>query len=119
MLIEIPPKATIDFESRSACSLKNCGSWKYSLDPSTEILCLAYRVPTWDESRTGLWHPAFPHLGIPTSETWRRDDLDELFDWIEDGGAVEAHNAWFERGIWQNIMVVRYGWPKMNPQLWR
>ena len=25
-----PPKATIDFETRSACSIKDCGSWRYS-----------------------------------------------------------------------------------------
>jgi DNA polymerase len=23
-----PPKATIDFETRSACSIKDCGSWR-------------------------------------------------------------------------------------------
>lgn len=102
-------KATADFESRSACSLRNSGSWRYSLDPTTEVLCLAYRLPYWEKGRTGLWHPAFPHLGIEEGESF--DDLAELFVWVVDGGLVESHNSWFEAGIWNNICVPHYGWP--------
>ena len=108
--------ATIDFESRSACSLKKCGSWKYSEHPSTEPLCLAFRLPNWKTGRTALWHPAFPHLGITESGC---DELVELFDWIVQGELIEAHNAWFERGIWANIMVPRYGWPRIGATQWR
>ena len=110
-------RATIDFETRSACSLKKCGSWRYSLDATTEVLCLAYRLPYWDEGRTGLWHPAFPHLGI--EETEHSEELDELIDWVLAGELVEAHNAWFERGIWTNIMGPRYGWPVIGHRQWR
>ena len=110
-------RATIDFESRSQCSLKKCGSWRYSLDPTTEVLCLAYRLPTWDKGRTGLYHPAFPHLGIEEGENW--DDLTELFQWLDDGQLVEAHNSWFERGIWTNIMVPRFGWRQIHHEQWR
>jgi len=46
-------------------------------------------------------------------------DLVELFDWIIKGELVEAHNAWFERGLWQNIAMPRYGWPPIAPQQWR
>ena len=59
IVYENPPKATIDFETRSACSIKDCGSWRYSLDPTTEVMCLAFRLPHWEEGRTALWHPAF------------------------------------------------------------
>jgi DNA polymerase len=111
------PKATIDFESRSACSLRACGSWRYSLHPTTEVLCLAFRLPHWDAGRTGLWHPAFPHLGIPESPF--DADLAELLDWIADGGLVEAHNAWFERGIWTNILVPRHGFEPIRHTQWR
>lgn len=111
-----PPKATIDFETRSACSIKDCGSWRYSLDPTTSVMCLAFRLPHWEEGRTALWHPAYPHLGIRESD---RDELDELFDWIASGGLVEAHNAWFERGIWTNICVPKLGWPAIGHRQWR
>lgn len=111
------PAATIDFETRSKCSLKASGSWKYSLDPSTEPLCLAFRLPIWPEGQTGLWHPTFPHIGIV--DEGELDLLYELLDWIDEGGLVEAQNAFFERGIWTNIMAPRYGWPRIPHRLWR
>lgn len=110
-------KATIDFESRSACSIRRTGSWRYSLDPTTEPLCMAFRLPYWEEGRTGLWHPAFPQVGMKASDG--EDDLQELFWWILGGGLVEAHNSWFERGIWTNIMTPRYGWPAIPHRSWR
>lgn len=102
------PRATIDFETRSACSIRACGSWRYSLDPTTELLCLAFRLPAWEPGRTALWHPSFRHLDIEEDGLY---DLVELFDWVESGGLVESHNSWFEAGIWANICVPRYGWP--------
>lgn len=107
-------KATIDFEGRSACSIKDCGSWRYSLDPTTEVLCLVYRLPHWPEGETKLWHKAFPEFGIDSTP-----DPEDLFAWILSGGLVEAHNAWFERGIWKNIMVKRFGWVPIQHHQWR
>jgi DNA polymerase len=108
--------ATADFETRSAANLKKTGSWKYSLDPTTQALCMAFRLPYWKAGRTALWHPAFPHLGMAETGV---EELIELFNWIIGGELVEAHNAWFERGIWQNIMVSRYGWPAVDGKAWR
>jgi DNA polymerase len=113
-----PPRATIDFETRSACNIKTAGSWRYSLDPTTEVLCMAYRLPWWEEGRVDLWHPAYPHLGIEEHADW--DSLTDLFVWIKyDGGLVEAHGAWFERGIWINILMPRLGAPMIHWQQWR
>src|ERR1035437_8579324 len=111
------PRATIDFESRSACSLRKCGAWRYSIDPSTEILCLGYRLPSWPEGRVELWHPAFPHLNIPESND--SEALYELLEWISDGGLVEAHNCWFERAMWRNKLVPVYGFPNPRDSQWR
>src|ERR1035437_10065772 len=110
-------RLTIDFESRSACSLRKCGAWRYSIDPSTEILCLGYRLPYWDEGQVDLWHPAFPHLGIPESND--SEALYELLEWISEGGLVEAHNAWFERSLWRNIMEPRFAFPPIMDKHWR
>jgi DNA polymerase len=109
-------RATLDFESRSACSLRRSGSWKYSLDPTTEILCLAFRLPYWKKDRVALWHPAFPAFKIRESRT---DELCELFNWILSGELVEAHNAFFEKGLWTNIAVPKFGWPAVQSQQWR
>ena len=115
------PRATIDYESRSACSLRNSGTWRYSCDDTTQVLCLGFRLPHWPEGKTALWHPAFPHLGIKAdvlgwddeSGAWQH--LEELHDWIRAGKLVEAHNAWFERGITLNQLVAKYGWPYITP----
>jgi DNA polymerase len=111
-----PPKATIDFETRSACSIKDSGSWRYSLDPTTEVMCLVFRLPYWEHGRTALWYPAFPHLGIPEADCPERKELEE---WILTGRLVEAHNAWFERGIWTNKMVPVHGWFPIRHEQWR
>lgn len=115
-----PARAHMDFETRSACSIRDCGSWRYSLDPTTEVLCLAFRLPHWASGRTGLWHPAFPHLDLDENALGTGyDDLSELFGWLMTQGLIEAHNAWFERGIWTNICAPLYGWPTIAPDQWR
>ncbi|UTC28003.1 DNA polymerase I [Stenotrophomonas phage A1432] len=110
------PKATIDFETRSACSIKDCGSWRYSVDPTTQVMCLAFRLPHWEPGRTALWHPAFPKFGIEEADC---PEMAELFEWIQEGRLVEAHNAWFERGIWNNICVPKFGWTPIGHEQWR
>lgn len=115
--ISVTDRATIDYETRSACPIRKTGSWRYALDESTEILCLAYRLPSWEPGITGLWHPEFPSIGLPAHEDI--DTLLELFEWVESGGLVEAHNAWFERGVWTNIFHPRYGAPLIQHEQWR
>lgn len=106
------PEATIDFETRSPTDLKKRGGFLYSLDPRTEAMCLAYHLPGQDT--VGLWHMAHDEFLIAASE-----EPVDLFAFILAGGLVEAHNAFFERCIWTNIMVPRYGWPAINPKQWR
>lgn len=116
------PRATIDFETRSACSLKNSGAWRYSIDPSTDVLCLAFRLPSWESGRTGLWHPAFPSIGLGdrcSYDPQAYEDLIELVYWIEAGGLVEAHNVFFEYSIWNNVLSPTYGFPSIPHSSWR
>ncbi len=111
------PKATIDFETRSACNLKRHGTWRYSVDSSTEVLCLVYRLPSWSAGRTEVWRPRMPVLGL--DEYVNSESLEELLSWINDGGLVEAHNVWFEYCIWSNVLVSQYGWPPVPMSQWR
>lgn len=108
------PTACVDFETRSACSIRACGAWRYSVDSTTEILCLAYSLPFWDGGRTELWHPTFLHLGIQESPIPA-----DLFEWITDGGLVCAHNVQFEEYIWSNIAIPRFSWPVVPMSSWR
>ncbi len=104
-------RATVDFEGRSECDLTKRGSWNYSRDETTEVMCLAYRLPGQERE---LWHRA--HEQHLIGETPPPEDL---FAYILAGGLVEAHNAFFERMLWQHIMVPRYGWPPVDHLQWR
>lgn len=104
-------RATIDFETRSAADLKKVGAWIYSRHASTEVLCLAYKLPGW--SKPKLWHMAHPDLDIEESPAPK-----ELFAWIRQGGLVEAHNAGFEMSIWKNVCEAM-GWPAIADSQWR
>lgn len=109
------PRATIDFETRSPVSLPDCGAYVYSLSEATEAMVLRYHLPEWPKSREpGIWHMAHPQYGI--EETPPPEDL---FWHIQMGGLVEAHNAFFERCIWTNVMVRRRGWQPILPRQWR
>lgn len=110
------PKACVDFETRSACSLRKTGTWRYSQHPTTEILCLAWRMPYWPDDQIALWHPAFPHLDILEEGA---EQLPELFEWILAGELIEAHNSLFERAIWTNLCVPKLGWPPIKNEQYR
>lgn len=104
--------ATIDFETKSKVDIKKAGGWRYSEDPSTDVLVLKFRIP--GSEIMGHWDPVF--------ETLEEDPLEPLkplFEWIENGGLIEAHNAQFEEAIWQNVMVKKYGCPNVRPSQWR
>lgn len=99
----------IDFETKSYCDLKQTGAWVYSLHPSTEIICLSFRIraPGCKSSVTRTWVPG------------REPLLGSIVQGIKAGWEVEAHNYAFEFGIWENIMVPRYGAPPIAPEQWR
>lgn len=87
--------ATIDFETYSEADLLKVGAWRYSIDPSTEVLCMAYRLPGKDRF---LWKP-------------RQLIPGDICDWIENGGLIEAHNSFFELCIWRNVLRKDKYWP--------
>lgn len=101
----------IDFELRSRCELKTRGTWNYSIDPSTEILCLQYAI---DDGEPILSYP--PINGLP-GHNWPPHQLIELSQ--RPDVEIHAHNAFFERCIWLNICHKRLGWPTIDPMKWR
>lgn len=85
----------IDFETYSEADLSN-GVHVYAEHPSTEVLCLA-----WDG---GLWVPGKP---IP-QELLTRLQNEQLAAW----------HAQFERTIWNNVLVPKYGFPEVALERW-
>lgn len=104
-------KATVDFECRSACSLLKHGAYLYSVHHSTQAMCMSYRLPGQAVHR---WHMAHPQHLIAES----MPPL-ELFAFIEAGGLLEAHNAFFETVIWENVLAPVHGWPLVPRTQWR
>lgn len=114
---------SIDFETYSPCGyvwneisqkfesppgtdnsgLPLVGMAKYSEHPETEILSLAYDLKNGKGVR--LWIPGTEH---PT----------DLFEYVINGGIIEAWNCAFERWIWGNV-AVRMGFPRAAIWQWR
>ena len=88
------PICLIDFETRSYWSVTDIGAWRYAQDPTTEVLCMGWKLG----DKIGLWVPDL-HKEFPP----------EVLAHVEAGGTFEAHNVQFERAIWMLILRPRYG----------
>lgn len=75
------------------------GAAHYAQHPSTEVLSLAYNLK--DRLGPRLWLPGM-------------DPPYELFNYLANGGLIEAHNAGFEWWIWNYVCHKKYGWPVLD-----
>ncbi|QDP52911.1 MAG: putative DNA polymerase [Prokaryotic dsDNA virus sp.] len=90
---------SIDFETYSECDIRKSGAYAYADHPTTEVLCLAWKV---DDEQPNLWTPEKP---IPQ----------RLLDLIEEGALVWAWNSFFEMSIWNLILK----WKPIPLSQWR
>ncbi len=90
-------KLYVDFETYSDTDVAKVGAFRYAEHPSTDILCMAY---------------AFDDLPV---HLWRRGDYlpEDVRNYIELGGELVAHNAEFEWAIWQQVGLLKLGWPAL------
>lgn len=86
-----------DFETKSTVDLKKAGAFVYAGHPSTDAMMLAY---AFNDEPIQIWRCG-------------EDMPVRLRQHIESGGRFVGHNVGFEHAIWNAIMVVRYGWPKL------
>jgi DNA polymerase bacteriophage-type len=93
---------SIDFETRSPVELKSAGVYVYAEHPDTDIWCLAW---AFDDDEPEIWTPG-------------RELPERITAHIEAGGELRAWNAQFERTIWREIMVKRYGAPAVRDEQW-
>lgn len=96
----------IDFESYSACELKDAGLDNYASHPTTGVHCMAF---CFDDGPVGLI----------AAMTDALTDFPRVFDHVRSGGTVVAHNAAFELAIWNKVCVPKYGWPLLSPKQMR
>lgn len=90
----------LDWETRSDVDLIKEGVYRYVESAFTDVILASY------------W---FNDDGV--IRRWRRGEPcpQEIWERVESGGIINAHNAAFERLIWWFIACVRYGWP--HPKL--
>lgn len=86
---------SIDFETASRADLKKVGAVKYAKDPSTRVLCMAWR---FDGGARSIWREgdAFPA---------------EVLGHVYSGGTVRGWNVGFEHAIWNYTLIRQLGSP--------
>jgi DNA polymerase bacteriophage-type len=101
-------EVSMDFETRSTVDLKKSGVYVYAEHESTDVLCLAFKSP--EDIAVSLWTPAD---ALFDTDVHRR-----LCDIASSSRGCRAWNAAFERIIWREIMVKRYGLPEVTLERW-
>lgn len=117
-------RITVDFETRSTSDLLREGAWKYSMDPNTDVFCLAFAV---DDQDPGIWvNPYFENIVVSFAEQPLKSILgcevvSEPQDILKiDSDAIyEAHNAEFERVIWRNVLMRDFDVDEIPTERWR
>lgn len=104
----------MDFETRSEADIKRTGAYVYAKHHTTLPLCLCVAK---NDGPVYLWTPRrFRRVGANQPRIDRKA-LRTLA--LDQDSLVEAHNANFERVIWQHIMVERFGLPPIPLERWR
>lgn len=96
-------KIHLDFETYSDLDIKEVGAHKYAEHFSSEILLVGFSI---GDSPVKVIEPNDPQI-------------EELLTAVREGGLVFAHNANFEKVIWDTIGVKRLGWPPVITNKWR
>ena len=92
------PNMYWDIESRSAANLRECGAYIYSVDPTTQPLCIAYAIDADDPQ---LWLPTDPVLPPVFADIAADPSAWKLI----------SHGFDFERDVAENVLAARYGFP--------
>ncbi|NCC40370.1 MAG: hypothetical protein EOM21_13110 [Gammaproteobacteria bacterium] len=85
----------LDFETYGEIDLPVVGAYRYARDPATDVLLLAYGRPG---EAVRVWAPGDPKPA-------------DLLAALAAGEDVLAHNAAFDRSIWEWVLMPRYGFP--------
>lgn len=88
-------RVVIDLESRSECELNTAGGYEYSRHPSTEIICVGYRI---DGGERKIFYPFWGELPP--------DDFIEAV--CDENSVLIAHNAFFEQVMLWNCFLTKY-----------
>ncbi|MGO3930832.1 hypothetical protein [Rhodopseudomonas pseudopalustris] len=93
----------IDFETRSDVNIKTAGTYLYMASAHTRALLASYRI---DGGPLRRWC-----YGEPCPA--------DIVEHVRNGGLIWAHNASFERLLWQMVLTPRLGWPEVSTEQFR
>lgn len=93
----------IDLETFSRIDLPTEGVYNYAMDPSTGVHCLCYAI---DDGPVHMWVPGTPEPA-------------ELITAIAEGEPLAAHNAQFERLLFEYVLCNDHNFPVPKPDQWR
>jgi DNA polymerase bacteriophage-type len=95
----------LDLETRSQCDLIFHGLARYAQDPTTEVICMAWAFNT---EEVELWW-------ADTKEPFPQ----RIIDHIKEGGLIVAHNAAFERHLFEWVICPDYAFNAPRVTQWR
>lgn len=103
-----------DYETFSETDLKKCGSWEYSVHPSTEVLCVSWMVGTRKQLERKLKNKEKAQSWAP-KRSWNahRKDIRKgrtFATLLKDKKIIKvAHNSMFEQAITRNVLPRHLG----------
>lgn len=109
----MPDLCFLDSETRSLDDVTTSGAYKYAHDPSTEGIVWGW---AFDDEPGAVWSPAWAWGNSVVSHA--DPDPEALIEHARAGGYFVAWNAFFDRWIWNAVMVPKYGWPATDPEQW-
>lgn len=104
-------KLLIDFESRSRADLPNVGQHIYARHPSTEAMCLGWKIIGEKEAHV---------LTMP--QLYLDDNTADFKYAVKHAEYVVAHNAAFEQAMWKHCLLpttkIGANLPDLPPEKW-
>lgn len=97
---------SVDFETRSPVDLRKTGVYPYAEHPHTDVWCFAFELEPGADPL--VWTPAAPE----------NNRVDLAVRAADPAVTFRAWNAQFERIIWREVMVKRYGFPEIPLERW-
>lgn len=103
-----------DYESRSTVDLRKQNVYVYAADPSTEVLCCGLKI---DEGFPSMWFPKlwdqglreFPSRNFAGARMVKLVSSDDYQQMCADADEIHAHNAQFERVMFDHVLHQRQG----------
>ncbi len=110
----MPLAAFVDSETRSLADVTKVGGYTYAHNKTTDALVWGY---AFDDEPGRMWSPSWAWGNTLRSHADSPAPSD-LLEHAANGGYLIAWNAFFDRWIWNAVMVPKYGWPKTQPEQW-